>query len=52
MRRVGHEVIKDVLQLNHGHVVALPLGAMGLGMRMELKIRETVDEADALEVVR
>jgi hypothetical protein len=48
MWRVGHEVIREIMLLNHRHDVVFLLEAMGLDVRLELKIRQSFDEGDTL----
>jgi hypothetical protein len=52
MRKISYEVIQKKLQLHERHGVPLLLRTMRLGMSLNLKIRQTIDEANALEIIR
>jgi hypothetical protein len=53
MRRISYEVVQKIPQLNEWHVV-LPLlvGTMRLGWSMQPGVRQTINEANAVEIVR
>jgi hypothetical protein len=52
MWRVGHEVIQEIMLLHKGHGVTRLRRTMEFSLSLKLEIREAIDEANALKIVR
>jgi hypothetical protein len=45
------EVIQEILEIELRHATVFPLGAMGLGLSLELEIRQSFDDGNTMKDV-